>query len=132
MAGGHDSLQLARGSPEALLEEVEAELVDLCKDARVELWTRVLSESVQPGGGRSFSRFHMMCKDKQIQIDGDWKAIRIKMGKTQLYNLAADLGEQNDLADKQPAIRKKMEQLFETARTESAQFPLVRASRKKA
>ena len=41
MAGGHDSLQLARVSPEALLEEVEAELVDLCKDARVELWTRV-------------------------------------------------------------------------------------------
>jgi signal transduction histidine kinase len=41
MAGAHDTLQLARVSPEALLEEVESELVDLCKDARVELWTRV-------------------------------------------------------------------------------------------
>jgi hypothetical protein len=62
---------------------------------------------------------------------GDWKAIRIKMGKIQLYNLAEDIGEQNDLADKNPDMVAKMEKLFETARTPSEQFPLVRGAKKK-
>jgi len=62
---------------------------------------------------------------------GDWKAIRKRLGKIELYNLADDLGEQNDLADKQPDMVARMEKLFETARTPSEQFPLVRGAKKK-
>ena len=61
---------------------------------------------------------------------GDWKAIRQNRGKVELYNLAEDLGEQNDLADKNPDMVAKMEKLFETARTPSEQFPLVKGKRK--
>ncbi len=56
---------------------------------------------------------------------GDWKAVRIKLGKIELYNLAEDIGEKNNLADKHPDIVKRMAQMFETVRTESEVFPLV-------
>lgn len=62
---------------------------------------------------------------------GDWKAIRVKLGKTELYNLADDLGEQNDIADKHPDIVAKMEKLFESERTASEQFPLISGAKKK-
>jgi len=56
---------------------------------------------------------------------GDWKAVRTKPGqKIELYNLAADIGEQNDVADENPKILKKMADLFVTARTKSEVFPL--------
>jgi len=61
---------------------------------------------------------------------GDWKAVRKRLGKIELYNLADDIGEQNDIADKHPDIVARMEKLFETARTESEVFPLVRSRRK--
>jgi arylsulfatase A len=56
---------------------------------------------------------------------GDWKAVRNKPGnKVELYNLANDIGEQNDLADKEPEVLVKMTELLTTARTESDVFPL--------
>ena len=44
---------------------------------------------------------------------GDWKLIeRFEYGKTHLYDLAKDIGERNDVADKHPdrvnAMRKKL------------------------
>jgi len=56
---------------------------------------------------------------------GDWKAVRNKPGnKVELYNLANDIGEQNDLADKEPEVLAKMTELLTTARTDSDIFPL--------
>jgi hypothetical protein len=56
---------------------------------------------------------------------GDWKAVRTKPGaKIELYNLAEDLGEKNNVADKNPDVLAKMSELFTTARTESEVFPL--------
>jgi hypothetical protein len=56
---------------------------------------------------------------------GDWKAVRTKPGREiELYNLAEDLGEKNNVADKNPDILAKMSELFTTARTESEVFPL--------
>jgi arylsulfatase len=56
---------------------------------------------------------------------GDWKAVRNKPGnKVELYNLANDIGEQNDLADKEPEVLAKMTELLTTARTDSDVFPL--------
>jgi len=51
---------------------------------------------------------------------GNWKAIRsggVK-GKVELYDLAADQGEKNDLADKQPEIVKQAERLLKAARND--------------
>jgi arylsulfatase A-like enzyme len=56
---------------------------------------------------------------------GDWKAVRTRPGaKIELYNLAEDLGEKNNVADKNPDILAKMSELFTTVRTESEVFPL--------
>ncbi|MCK4294032.1 MAG: arylsulfatase [Planctomycetes bacterium] len=56
---------------------------------------------------------------------GNWKAVRTRPGrKIELYNLAKDIGEQNDLANKEPDIMAKMTKMFTTARTKSEVFPL--------
>ncbi len=56
---------------------------------------------------------------------GDWKAVRTRLGnKVELYNLANDIGEQNDLADKEPEVLEKMTEMLTTARTDSDVFPL--------
>ncbi|MBE0534165.1 MAG: sulfatase-like hydrolase/transferase [Phycisphaerae bacterium] len=56
---------------------------------------------------------------------GEWKAVRIKMGKIELYNLAEDIAEKNNVADKHPDIVLRMGKMFETVRTESEVFPLM-------
>ncbi len=56
---------------------------------------------------------------------GDWKAVCTRPGrKIELYNLATDIGEQNDVASENPEILTKMSELLVTARTESDVFPL--------
>ena len=60
---------------------------------------------------------------------GDWKAVRTRPGnKVKLYNLANDIGEQNDLADKEPEVLAKMTGLLTTARTDSDIFPLPKTT----
>lgn len=39
----------------------------------IELWARFLFETVQPGGGRGFSRFHLRWEGKHVGIEGDWE-----------------------------------------------------------
>lgn len=41
-------------------------------------------------------------------IRGDWKLIKYRSGKLELYNLTDDIGEQNNLVDKYPRRTKKM------------------------
>ena len=54
---------------------------------------------------------------KQAVRFGDWKAIRKPMfdGKIELYNLADDIGEENDLGGAEPELVKKAESLMEKA-----------------
>ncbi len=55
---------------------------------------------------------------------GDWKGVRLAKGaKIELYDLKKDLGEQDNIADKQPDVVQKIERLMKTARTESKEFP---------
>ncbi len=59
---------------------------------------------------------------------GDWKAIRQNMSRgnleIELYNLAKDAGEQNNVAAKHPAVVEKLAKLMEQERTPSRIFPL--------
>ncbi|MEN8116794.1 MAG: arylsulfatase [Bacteroidota bacterium] len=58
---------------------------------------------------------------------GDWKLVRYNVKKvgettTELYNLANDIGEENNVADKHPEIVSELMELMNSARTESEVF----------
>jgi len=56
---------------------------------------------------------------------GDWKLVRTRPGrKIELYNLAQDIGEKNDVGKENPQILAKMTEMLTTARTKSEVFPL--------
>ena len=59
---------------------------------------------------------------------GDWKAVRQKLGrgqlKTELYNIAQDIGESKDVATDHPDIVRKLEQLMAEQHVPSKLFPL--------
>jgi arylsulfatase len=59
---------------------------------------------------------------------GDWKGIRRELQKgavkTQLFNLADDIGETNDVAAKHPDITARIEKIMKEQHTASALFPL--------
>ena len=64
---------------------------------------------------------------KQALRMGDWKAVRVskksKLGPIELYNLAEDIGETQDLAAKHPDKVKEMQGLMKKARRPSDLFP---------
>ena len=56
---------------------------------------------------------------------GDWKAVRNNVDQPiELYNLAEDIGEEQDLADDYPDIVARAEELFQSARTETEHWPV--------
>lgn len=65
---------------------------------------------------------------QQAVIAGDWKAVRQALGKgvvkTELYNLATDEGEKDDVAAKHPDVLARLEKLLKDQHTPSADFPL--------
>ncbi len=67
---------------------------------------------------------------KQAVRKGDWKAVRLKVNKgpaaTELYNLAEDIGEKRNIADKHPEIVREMERIMDKARTPNAEFKLLK------
>ena len=60
---------------------------------------------------------------------GDWKAIRQNMSRgnldIELYNLAKDIGEQNNVADRHPEVVARLAKLMEREHTPSELFPLI-------
>jgi arylsulfatase A-like enzyme len=66
---------------------------------------------------------------KQAVRKGDWKAVRLNVSKDrdssiELYNLAEDPGEQNEVSSKYPHIVKEMEQIMDEAHAPSEIFEL--------
>ena len=56
---------------------------------------------------------------------GDWKAVRPQAGAPlELYNLKADLGEKENVAEKNSKVVAKIEDYLKTARTESEHWPI--------
>ncbi len=60
---------------------------------------------------------------------GPWKAVRQNMNQgnvtIELYNIAADSGEQNDVASEHPQVVERLAKLMEAVRTPSEVFPLL-------
>ena len=64
----------------------------------------------------------------QAVRQGRWKAVRLNPGEPiELYDLEADLGEQNDIASRHPDIVKRMDEIMRSARTESPYFPVEKS-----
>ena len=58
---------------------------------------------------------------------GDWKGVRPQAGEAlELYDLKGDVGEKQNVADKNPAVISQMEAYLKKARTESEQWPIRR------
>jgi len=60
---------------------------------------------------------------------GDWKAVRQNLNKgktikTELYNIAEDIGEQNDVAADHPDVLQKLERMMAEQHVKSSLFPL--------
>lgn len=55
---------------------------------------------------------------------GNWKAVCQKFGDPyELYNLTNDIGEQNNVASRQPEVMAAIQEYLQTARTPSEHFP---------
>ena len=57
-------------------------------------------------------------KDNKAIRKGEWKLVMIGQKKPQLYNLSTDIGEKDDLSNKNPKIVKKMRRLYNQWETE--------------
>ena len=67
------------------------------------------------------------CRDRYDQAVrmGNWKGIRHgRDGKIQIYDLATDIGETNDVAEEQPKVVKKIAAIMETAVKPNPRYPV--------
>ena len=63
---------------------------------------------------------------------GDWKGLRLKLdGPLELYNLKTDIGEKENVAEKNPEVVAKIEAYLKTARSDSAAWPMRKTPKKK-
>ena len=85
---------------------------------------RALRGDRQPSHPFLYWEFHERGFQQAMRM-GRWKAVRLKTGAAlELYDLEADPGEQRDVAAAHPDVVRKMEMSLETARTESARWPV--------
>ncbi len=55
----------------------------------------------------------------------NYKAVRLAPGEPlELYDLAEDVAEENDVSAEQPGVAAKIEEYLKTARTESLNWPV--------
>ena len=78
--------------------------------------------------------FHEQGKKQAVRM-GQWKGVRLNIAKKpkapiQLYDLATDPAEKNDIAEKHPEIVEKIEKAMADSHTESASFPFFKPRKK--
>ena len=62
---------------------------------------------------------------QQAVRQGDWKAIRLKLGEPlELYDLSKDEAENNNVAAQHPEVVAELEAILATARTPSDNWPV--------
>jgi len=80
----------------------------------------------QPGLRERFLYWESPSRDilHQAVRWGDWKAVRFGLdSRLELYDLAKDVGEQNDIAQHNPEAVKTIEDFLKTARFDSPNWP---------
>ncbi len=75
-----------------------------------------------------FWEFHERGGKMAVRM-GDWKAVKLDInknpqGKTELYNLSLDIGENNNVAADNSEILEKMEAIMKNSHSPSKNFPL--------
>ncbi|UZD22663.1 arylsulfatase [Algoriphagus halophytocola] len=95
----------------------------------------LLGEGNQPEHEYLYWEFHEQ-GGKQAVRQGKWKAVKLQVfGKgerrTELYDLAADPGEENNIAAEHPAKVKELEALMQTAHSPNPVFGLYSEEREK-
>ena len=60
----------------------------------------------------------------QAVIKDDWKLIKFHNKSDQLYNLANDINEENDLAKKHPEVTQQLLKIIKNARSDNPEYPL--------
>ena len=84
----------------------------------------LLGES-QTGHEFLYWEFHEGRESKQAVRMGNWKYVRTRLSQPgELYDLAVDIGETDNIAADHPDIVRKIETYIETARTESEHWGL--------
>jgi arylsulfatase A-like enzyme len=79
----------------------------------------------QPAKQKSREYLYWEAAPVQAVRQGNWKAYRAAPGKPiELYNLADDLGERQNVAAQNPEIVAGMEKLLARAHVDSPEFPL--------
>lgn len=110
-----------------LLEAVDAEESIPSDISGVSLLPTLLGKNQEPRA-HLYREFPGYGGQQSIRV-GDWKAIRQNMRRgnlnIQLYNIADDIGETNDLAGEYPDKVQEMARLMDQARTPSKDFPLI-------
>ena len=78
--------------------------------------------------------FHEAGFSQAVLLDARWKAIRNKRlsAPVEIYDLAADLGEEKNVATAHPALVERARTAFEQERTESPDWPVTEPAAKKA
>jgi len=71
--------------------------------------------------------FHEQGGKQAVRL-GDWKGIRLNMSNNpeasiELYNLASDIGEQNNIANKNPEVVEKIVNIMKKEHVYSKEFP---------
>ena len=72
---------------------------------------------------------------QQAARTGNWKGVLLKHGgRLELYDLATDIGEEHNVAEKHPEVVARIEAYLKTARSENPNWPIRsgRAAKKKA
>ncbi len=71
--------------------------------------------------------FHEQGKKQAVRM-GEWKGVRLNVAKdpdgpVELYNLATDIAEENNVADEHPDVVRQITTIMATARTPSEHWP---------
>jgi arylsulfatase A-like enzyme len=87
---------------------------------------RALRGQDQPTHDFFYWEFHERGFQQAVRM-WKWKAVRLKVGAPlELYDLAADPAERQNLASAQPAVVAAIEKYLAGARTESERWPVKR------